>query len=308
MAIEKICGVYCIENFVNGNKYIGQSVNIYRRWENHISCLNNNSHYNLHLQKSWMKYGEDAFGFKILEICSENLLNEREQYWISYYDSFNNGYNMTAGGDGTTGVKCSDEKKEKISKANTGRKLTEEQRKRVSAGLLKSQNVLRGERHPYNNRKLTELEVEKLRNGVRKYFENNNYTPPWSKKVICVTTNEIFDTIKKAASSYGIKTSSNISSCCNHKREFAGESSNGIRLQWEWYNEGVKYNKKEQIYRSNKKKPIIQYDLNHNFIKEWDSAKECSENTGISRSKISNVCKGIRNKTGGFIFQYKTFV
>ena len=45
------------------------------------------------------KYGLENFSFEILELCSEKDLNKKEQYWIQYYNSFNNGYNATEGGD-----------------------------------------------------------------------------------------------------------------------------------------------------------------------------------------------------------------
>ena len=45
------------------------------------------------------KYGKDAFTFEILEECTPEQLNERESYWIKYYDTINNGYNCSEGGD-----------------------------------------------------------------------------------------------------------------------------------------------------------------------------------------------------------------
>lgn len=306
MAKEKICGIYCIENLRNSKKYIGQSVDIYKRWSTHISMLNNGSHCNQYLQNAWNKYGEESFRFNILEKCKcdKDILNNREQYWINYYNSYDSGYNLTAGGDGTFGVKCSDEKKQKISKANTGRKNTQEQKDRISKALLNNPNVLRGENHPYYNKKLNDEEILRLRTGLKNYYENNSYTPSWSKKVICVTTGKIFNTLKKAANYYGINQS-NISSCCEYKREFAGELADGTRLQWEFYEDGKVYVKKEQKQRSNKERPILQYDLEENFIKEWKSAKECNDFTGIQRSRISDVCRGKRKQTGGYIFKYK---
>lgn len=46
------------------------------------------------------KYGIDNFIFEILEECNSKDLNKQEIYWISYYDTYKNGYNMTLGGDG----------------------------------------------------------------------------------------------------------------------------------------------------------------------------------------------------------------
>lgn len=45
------------------------------------------------------KYGIDNFKFSVLEECDKEDLNEKEKYWIEKYDSYNNGYNNTCGGD-----------------------------------------------------------------------------------------------------------------------------------------------------------------------------------------------------------------
>lgn len=46
------------------------------------------------------KYGVDKFHISLVEECSIDNINEREQYWIKQYNSYKNGYNATAGGDG----------------------------------------------------------------------------------------------------------------------------------------------------------------------------------------------------------------
>lgn len=100
MAKEKICGIYCIENLVNGKKYIGQSINIKSRFRGHKSELKRKIHKNEHLQKSWNKYGEINFKFNIVEICDEFLLDKKEKYYIELYNSYthDNGYNIEFGG------------------------------------------------------------------------------------------------------------------------------------------------------------------------------------------------------------------
>ena len=94
-------GIYCIENIINHKRYIGQSRNINARIAGHKNLLKKNKHDNLHLQRSWMEYGEQNFLFYILELCTIDKLNEREKYYIKQYktDDINYGFNMTSGGD-----------------------------------------------------------------------------------------------------------------------------------------------------------------------------------------------------------------
>ena len=111
--MEIICGIYKIENLINNKCYIGQSVNIKRRWKDHKEASKNikNKNYDYPLYKAIRKYGLENFSFEILEKCSENLLNEKEKYWIKYFNSYNNGYNQNEGGNsGSHYIKLSKEK------------------------------------------------------------------------------------------------------------------------------------------------------------------------------------------------------
>lgn len=116
MAREVLTGIYKITNVVNNKVYIGQSKDINKRWYSHRSELNGNKHNNEHLQNSWNKYGCDSFKFEIVELCEQSELNNKEIYWIDYYDSSNPdlGYNLTKGGDGTLGRVVTEEEKMKI--------------------------------------------------------------------------------------------------------------------------------------------------------------------------------------------------
>lgn len=78
----KKCGIYLITNRISGDRYIGSSIDIHKRWKNHKHLLNANKHANSHMQRSWNKYTRLAFTFEILELSQFDTLIEREIFWI----------------------------------------------------------------------------------------------------------------------------------------------------------------------------------------------------------------------------------
>ena len=94
-----ITGIYKITNKVNGHSYIGQSVDILARWGVHRRVYNNPEYDTYPLYRAIRKYGIDNFNFDVIEECSKEQLNEREIYWINYYNTFFDGYNQTTGGE-----------------------------------------------------------------------------------------------------------------------------------------------------------------------------------------------------------------
>lgn len=97
--------IYKIINNKNQKIYIGKtSISLQVRWKQHIYNSFNHKkpkdEYDYALHRAIRKYGEDNFKIELVEICEDEILNEREKYWISFFDSYNNGYNETLGGDG----------------------------------------------------------------------------------------------------------------------------------------------------------------------------------------------------------------
>ena len=162
----KISGIYKITNTVNGNYYIGSSVNLRKRLNGHRSDLVCNRHNNAHLQRAWIKYGENCFTFEIIELCEKERLIEREQYYI---DELQPTYNICQAAGSCLGNVPSDATKQKLSEAmmgerntNFGREKSEETKKKLSLALSGERNPNYGKPGTMLGRKFTEETLLRL--------------------------------------------------------------------------------------------------------------------------------------------------
>ena len=93
-----MCGIYKITNNINKKIYIGKSVNIETRWNQHKYTKDS-----LPIHHAIQKYGINNFTFEVIEECNPKDLNEKEIYWIKHFNSYSGeGYNLTQGGDGAS--------------------------------------------------------------------------------------------------------------------------------------------------------------------------------------------------------------
>lgn len=89
-------GIYKITNKKTGKSYIGQSTNIERRLNEHKTVGEKSR---IPVDIAIKKYGKDSFIYEVIELCSIDELNIKEQYWINYYNTFFDGYNCNQGGN-----------------------------------------------------------------------------------------------------------------------------------------------------------------------------------------------------------------
>lgn len=104
-------GIYQILNEINGESYIGSSVNIIERWQRHRKDLKGNRHHSRFLQRAYNKYGVENFKYLVLEFCEKNILAERENY---YLDCLKPIYNICPKAYNQVGKKLTEEHKEKL--------------------------------------------------------------------------------------------------------------------------------------------------------------------------------------------------
>lgn len=91
--------IYKITNTLNDKVYIGQTIKtVQKRFTQHKNNSNKEYFSQIVLYKAFNKYGIENFICEEIEEVPNNKLDEREKYWIEYYDSYFNGYNSTLGG------------------------------------------------------------------------------------------------------------------------------------------------------------------------------------------------------------------
>lgn len=218
-----IAGIYCIENLVNHRKYVGQSTNIFDRWRRHIYALNQGSHENDYLQKSWVKYGQDNFSFSILEKCEETQLNDKERYYIEKFNTLNRecGYNLKSGGQDSNFY--TDEVKDRIRKGVKASYDDPDRRKIQRENALKQwsdptiKSKILGENNGMYGRHHTEESKRKM--GEKKKGQINwrrDRTP-----VFCVELNKIFQDSTAAGKELSLDGSC-ILKVCKGKRHTCG--------------------------------------------------------------------------------------
>ena len=146
----KCAGIYCIKNTINGKCYIGQAIKLQKRLKAHWKNFSSDSYSHIVIYKAFKKYGIENFELTILKTISDSLsqrtkkeLDELEKFYIEKYDSYNNGYNSTLGGDGgVLGYNHTEETKEKLREYAIAQA---KEKEKDESNWYKAKNIFTGE-------------------------------------------------------------------------------------------------------------------------------------------------------------------
>ncbi len=217
--------IYKIQNRESGKIYVGQTTRTLEiRMNEHLR------HDDTYIEHALKKYGIDAFDVSVIEeYDSEEKLNEREIYWISFYNCVRpKGYNICLGGkNGSIGHTVSPDTRAKISKANKGRKhpISPETRKKLS-------EANKGKKHSAETR----AKISSARKGKKLSTETCAKMSAGKKNkraVVCIETGQIFESIA-AAAKWANVAGCTVSSVVNGRTAGAGG------YHWRFADEDVK--------------------------------------------------------------------
>ena len=176
--------IYTFKNVINGKIYVGQTKHPERRKQEHFRSAKEGAEGRLY----WAirKHGEENFLFEVIEDCEDDATNQREEFWITHFNSFENGYNSTTGGDhyqlseeakNKIGLAArrpmSEKQKQKLREANKGKKPpphTPETLRKMSESMKGKNSGPKSDEHrrklseAHHGKKLSEEHKEKLRN------------------------------------------------------------------------------------------------------------------------------------------------
>lgn len=205
--------IYKIQNKTNGKIYIGQTVRtLEERMAEHLR------HKKTAIDSALAHGNKNNFKVDIIDNANSiEELNQKEIFWIKYYDSIApKGYNLCDGGDNTMGYHHKEKSKKAMSIA----------KKKMYIG---EGNPFYGKTHSYEQRKKWSAE-RSGRKLSKEWKEKISNSSAFKRKIINLDTLEIFDSIVEAAKKYNI-VATHITRVCRKKRKTTGG------YHWMYYDE-----------------------------------------------------------------------
>lgn len=290
------CGIYKIENKINGKCYIGQSINIEKRFINHRSSIKNK---NLPLYCEIREYGIENFCFCVIEECESRFLNEKETFWIKEYNSYLNGYNQDLGGlYNSHSVKICDEnlkliiellKKSNISQGEIAKNFCVGQDTISEINTGKTRTI-EGETYPIRNNKLN---------------KKQNFCGVCGNKISndAIFCNKHSHKSKKPEKEYLYNLLKNNSfECVGRMFCVSGNAVKKWCLSYNIPSKSIYYKDIKKIKNKRTIKEVIQCDKSGNIIKIFKNISEASEWL-INKEKITakrmSICGNIYRVASG---------
>lgn len=279
-----MCGIYKIENLINGKVYIGKSVDIKSRLQNHKSeSFNKNSNaYDTAIHRAIRKYGIENFSFEVIEECSRENLSDKEKYWIKFYNSFGSGYNLTTGGEGVPTVNEKQIRKLWDDGLSIG-EIFEKTKYNKHTIINVLQNYHKYSRKESNRRG----RLDAFKNRVKPVIQYD-----FDGKFV-----QEYNSTKDAANANGI--GENLIRAC-----LSGSQNSAGGYQWRYKSDDTPtyYKPKTAI----KKKSVLQFDISGNLIAEHCSVSKAAKSVGLSNpTSIIVSCKSSTRTAAGYIWRYK---
>ena len=277
-------GIIYKATFPNNKIYVGQTIRtLEQRKKDHYRATKNkkNKNYNYPLYRAIRKYGWDNLKWEIIDYGeNKKELEEKEIYWIEYYNSFKKGYNSTVGGDGAIKINY--------------KQILDLWRQGLSLQQISDKEKI--DRHTISNiLKIYNIsEKEIFRRGIGRAVIQYDLNGKFINK---------YNSIMDAANSLGKQNISTIRNCC------AKQIRSAYNFLWKFEDDNITV--EELVYNFNlsgkgKQKKVEQYDLNGNFIREFNSCREAARYINAPyHVGISSCCIGKQKTAYGYKWKYK---
>ena len=141
-------GVYCLVNKINGNIYIGSSVNLFIRMMNYLNStfLKNNKNSNMPIIQALLKYGQENLSVLIVEYVNIKNLGVRETYYITQFLPY---YNILTQGNSSIGDKHTEATKQMLSELAKNRIHSDKTKALISRALVGNNNPFYNKNHSF---------------------------------------------------------------------------------------------------------------------------------------------------------------
>jgi len=210
---HRVSGIYKWTNKINGKIYVGQSINLYRRFEFYRHGYNkqNTNESKRPITAAMRKYGFDQFEFEILELVGPCQLDTREEYWFGVLCPFGErGYNVAIIAGSCRGIKLSRERKKQMSLIEQGEKNHFYGKTHSLDSRIKMSKSLTGRKMPPHVAEITRRRMNENNHMLGKTHDTEQSKKMWSALIQFDQNGTLikeWESLGSVASSFGVAIS-----------------------------------------------------------------------------------------------------